>query len=479
MPDPREYGGTDSAVFTDVSQKMAQVLAPGRILKVSDAIEIAKHCSGDEGWTRDWMGQLYDLEAQHREMDPVQREAFKGSASQEWAILCKGTYVPKMQIDGLFAFFNPDIRAKNWNEYQPGFLYRYLTQPGEFALFTGGYGSGKTDHALLAAQVLFRMKEEQIAHGEDSLLYQIEKEVHGTPKKTPEGKHIPISERKKKKESPIPTSLYSAKGIRFVTNISIEDLPEEWRESPLRKAFKQASRLSDIIATTLENALGGFMTVIILDEMGFAFNKKRTTSRHNFAIERVLRFIRKFFAALMVITQDEEGDVPEALTKACRTKVAKKSPTKAVYGVQGSFIAQTIREVPRTVVKFRTRAFATVTTDLDPGMLVDQVMAVEEKALAIKLPWGDEEMYREAIRFCRESRISDAELAKGQSGIHRAQARFFLQLINEATGTNWTVTEVVEETGADEDLVREVQEQLVKEAKERRSAKTISEPTEP
>jgi hypothetical protein len=479
MPTKSGYGdeGTDASIVAEVERRMKETFAPGRSITVVDAISIIGNISPNEDWIRDWTERLTDLADSKREMGWSTLAAFKSEGLQEYAML-KDSGKASIKMAALYALFNPDSGSMNYWAYNELWYFRHLTRPGEFMLCTGGYGSGKTAIAIRSAQVLWRAKEEQRRYKRDSVLFQTRRELKRADKAREEAADEDEEDEEDKKRAAskdpsdqLPVDLYSAKGIRFVTNISVPPTDDDPEIAEIAKAFRVANRLSDIISFTLQNALEGYYTGIILDELGFAFNKKRSMSTHNFAIERVFKFIRKYIAYLVVITQDEQGDIPDALTRACRTKIEKLGPKKAIFEIRGSFSAQRVRNIPKPILKFRSRAFATVVTDTDPGALVDHVTMIEEQSKIAGKPWTDLDMYRHAIDWLSrpENRLSEEELKQGKHGLFRNQARYWLTLTNDATGATYTVDEVCERIPyIDREVVEDAQKELILEARKKR-----------
>jgi hypothetical protein len=341
----------------------------------------------------------------------------------------------------LFPKSSVSYRALNETWY-----LKQMVTPGRTALVDGDLGSGKTDVAFrVFAESVIRTWEDYLKRGKDSDLVALTDELY--------------EESGEKGESAAYDLLHS-KGPRIISNVEIPN------SHPWHEYFQFATRLSDVNIFLFQNALDGYFSVLILDEMGLSYNRKRRTSNQNMGLEGEFRLIRKPSAVLVIITQNKELDLPDYMRrpdKGAKTiieKMGKSVGIITVYGV-GQLSKQRVHGIPKTTLPFETRAMASMAVDHDPRILIEEVEAMRADAKAHGDEWDTRRTWKAMIEWL-EVRKALAKEAFGKGPMSDAIQAYkrnkvlkLLQEINEDTGEFYTPDEVAEEESVSMEFVQE------------------------
>jgi len=384
-------------------------------------------------------------------------------------------------FDSAFAYFYPNEGIVNWWSQNKFWYVKELIVEGNAGLISGERGFGKTDFALLLCEIIQALKADHIAKiaadlkrgkkrpGSLSDLAQLSREGRRSARL----EALDFVEDEDAEPDPAIVSaaastsgfsrsmgLFRSKDVRIPTNISISP------KDDLAAYFQPTAKMSDICRTMCRNAIEGYFSFVVLDEMGFSFNKRRATTVHNFGIEQLLIVIRKFNAALAAIAQSVESQLPESLAgSSSSSRFVKTDKTVVTCDVRGLMVAQKVRAVPPTSVTFATRAFAPFSVDMVPAQMVEHVAELERIAREDGEDWSDEKMYRAAIAFIEENKASDSEISSGKSGILRSEIRYALRQIDPETRRPFSKERVATELGIEVAKVEEVVKDMAERAR--------------
>jgi hypothetical protein len=399
-----------------------------------------------------WLRRIDDAEITGQAMWPWFQTAWARAIRAEWDISSRDSR-SEVPFETAHQYFYPSAGIDDWWKIQPLWRVKELAKEGNAGLVSGERGYGKTDHALELCYLLIQLKLDQIANGPNSVFAHIRKarsrEVRAEARDASEGSAPQTG-----------TSAFSSKlglwdsvSIQFPTNISISS------HSRLASYFLPAAKMSEFVTLMCEGAKANKFSLVVPDEMGFSFNKKRAMTIHNFAIEQLLILIRKFNAGLLAIAQSTENQLPASLTASAQTRVQKLSKGTAMYDVQGYMVSGHLKNVPavdKKDIDFQTRAFAPFGVDIVPSLLVDFVNRKEREAREAEEEWTDAMMYDAAIAFCRQERASDEEIAAGKSGVLRSEVRYYAQQIDPTTNKLYTAERIARELEVEADKVKAI-----------------------
>jgi hypothetical protein len=441
------------SVVRDVSAKGRDVLSFTRNLDFETMEEFTLHGSFDDGFRRTWSGRFAECRAiSERVIDmpfrpidalsPLEIELWRGEMKVEFAdALAHWANDPSHWMP-LYGFLFPK-NSQSFRSMNPAYYVKQLVIPGRFAIIDGDLDSGKSDHAMKMCQLIADLWEQHEKLGKDSDLTALMDEL---------GTEVVDEDNPNARK----LTLFESKGPRFVANIEVP------KDSLHGKYFQFCTRLSDMIIQMARNAVDGYFSVLVLDEMGMTYNRKRVTSRHNFSLEGIFRLIRKFRASCIVITQNKELDLPDHLRrpdKGAKTTVEKLKKTEAIYTVYGvpQLFKQRVHGIPATTVTYDTQAVASLATDVDPRELVEEVELMRSQARAAGHPWDTNGMFTAMIQLCEQQQQMALKGGGGGMNMKRQQAMSMLQSLNPLTGDLFTPEEVVDELEVSEAFIDECQ----------------------
>lgn len=397
----------EQATIDDVYNRMDVLCNQTAVVPMTTAWKITPMAAGGpdaSDWISDWTTRFRKLQ----------------SSSQSWSLGMMHTWQEQMWL-----MFNDKIRyeasniaAFRWlrTALHPSrrlpfrmlnrfWYWAQLTLPGRVAVFTGPKDAGKTDNAMKAAEDLIALKIDHKARGKESELAGIMAYLLGGRG----GGGIDLQRYKKSR-----LSLFYAKDIRVVTNIDVK------RGHPYSDYFQFASSLSDIYIEINQNALDGYFSHGVFDEMGKAMPVVRTTSSGTMAIMDWLREIRKPNASISLVTQDLRRDFGARVGTderiGIRTFVTKLNARSAIYQVDGvpALQWQKVTGIPGTNLPFETRDPASFRSDLNPKVLADAVDIFRRVARDEGYEWKLEDTFKMTIDVAR--RIRSMELVPVKPG---------------------------------------------------------------
>lgn len=468
---------TEYVLFQDVCRSLDGMFRPGALVTVEEARTVTNHVAVDVRWRHQWLFRLNTLIDRNLSFDPITKAAWQYSAHEQWGMKsAKGDQALNFAVNALWTHFHPDSGSIYWWTFNRVHFIRGLLTPGSHAAFVGDMGTGKTDLVLKFDEILIDAFDEYWklgvkGHAADSSLYHIYWDVHrghSNGKRlryTPENPFDPKDEK-----SPLPSNILECLGVRFPTNIAVT--PNSDPDS-LESHFQRATRLSDQYITAAQDVLAGLQPNLDFDEAGFAYNRKRTMSRHSMAIEQtVQRMLRKMFLTLKVSTQDKTDDLPDALQRTASTVIEKIDPVKperGLFTIKGFFSATLVRGIPKTRINYRTRAWAAVTVDFAPSDLAEYLAGLQDQAADRNVTFTDRDSYRAMIAWLKQYRLSDDQIAAG--ALDEQSIRFYLSDINRQSGRLYSVPEVANLTGRSPDEVKAVQKKMADEVAAARAKK--------
>lgn len=451
MPDDVE-NIANTAVMS-VSAKGMDILQHAKVFDIDFMEVITIFGAFDDSWSRTWSSRFEECRIVSEKMvdrpyraedalSPLEIEQWRNEMKTEFATALKAWGSDWTHWMPLYGFLFPSA-SLSYRAINPAWTVKQMVVPGRFMIIDGDLDSGKTDASMRWCQTIAEVWEDYERNGTDSDLVALMEELDG--------------ERGDTKDTP-PTKkldLLHSKGPRFVSNVNVPD------GTLYSNYFQFCTRLSDMIIHMAQNALDGYFSILILDEMGMNYNKKRGTSRNNFSLEGIFRLIRKFRTSAIIITQNKELDLPAHLTRpdrGAKTVVEKISRTVALITVQGvaQLHHQRVHGIPGTTIKYDTQAVASLAIDVDPRTLVEETQLIEATERAKGVKWTIDDSFAAIISYCRHKQDPTANSASMNQAL-RQKALAMLQSINIATGDHYSTEDVMEELGVSEEFIQECQ----------------------
>jgi len=172
-------------------------------------------------------------------------------------------------------------------------------------------------------------------------------------------------------------------GMKFASNVGIESPNEEQR-----KNIQYFGSFSELLRTVLENAMQGFRTYSVIDEMTVSgARKQRAQSRENLQLEEYQRLTRKFGAATIYIWHDDK-DVTEDVKRMVSFVGTKYgSVLEPQLRSMGTFEFRERRgnpvfyvtDIPRSKLKFETNDIAPFTMDIPLRSILREAQELEKE----------------------------------------------------------------------------------------------------
>ena len=426
-----EDGGTDVGFLYNegVSAKMREFLVHKNVIKVSEALELTLAAGFDGGWIHAWSQYLQEKSIAGTEFTKDEMQAWRNGMAEQWNLFYRKNCGNPVMFATLQSFFFPEKHSQNfWSRNKYWYVSGLVTE-GKFAMVCGQLGSGKTDFALLLSEILIDLKEDHLSKKENSDLAQIHRELQRRRSESAE-------DTQAQEVSPLHFGLYYSKGIRFVSNVRVPG------HSPYSKYFTYAFKLTDINIAIDKNALDDYYTIVLFDEMGISYSRRRQMSNSNLWMEQFLKLIRKKNSSLIVVTQEKEDDLPDVLLKKAQTVVEKKEHSIGILSIENLMVAQRIHSIPRTRIPFSTRAGASVLMDVNPKLELEEVAAQEALAHNQGRSWTDIDAYRADIAYCEKIQKLGEGSADTEADVLTAQIKYYLGERNPVTGKMYSVEEV-------------------------------------
>ena len=446
------------SIVSDVSEKGWNWLSGAKVFSIDDMEALTLFGAYDDSWARTWQSRFEECRAVSNKvidkpfrpidaLSPMEVEQWRGEMKVEFATALKawasdpGHWMPLRSF--LFPANSQSFRATN----QAWFIKQIIV-PGRFAIIDGDLDSGKTDHSVKLSQIVIDTWEQHERLQKESDLSALDTELTG--------------ETEKDNVNTWRSGLINSKGPRIITNVEVN--PNQPPASVhYTKYFQFFARLSDMIIQMARNALDGYFSILILDEMGMTYNRKRVTSRQNFSLEGIFRLVRKFNASVIVITQNKELDLPDHLRrpdKGAKTIIEKLTKSVARYTVYGvpQLMKQKVHSIPSTTIKYETKAVASLAIDLDPRTLVEEVELIKSNERAEGREFSMEDSWRAMIHYCEE--VQKQHNRVGNSIVMRQRVMAMLQSMNDETGELYTPEDIAEELSASLSFIQECQATL-------------------
>jgi hypothetical protein len=445
------------SIVKEVAGKGEEMLDHCKVWSIEEMERFTLHGHFEDAWCDTWMVRFSEARAvaekvANRSFHPI--EALSPLEVEQWRQEMKGEFSKALNAWAsdaahwmpLHAFLFP-LASSSFRAFNRIWICKQLIVPGRFAIIDGDLDSGKTDNAILLTEVIGRAWEEYERARAEKLektsdLYAVMKEHEGEPKE----ESLNLRQN----------GLIQSEGPRFISNIEVQI------GHPLSKYYQFATRLTDMIILMAKNAKAGYFSVLILDEMGMTYNRKRVTSRQNFSLEGIFRLVRKFNASVIVITQNKELDLPDHLRrpdKGAKTIIEKIRKDTAIYTVYGvaQLYHQKVYGIPPTSLPFETHAVASLAIDIDPRALVEEVELLKSQSRDGhgKSTWDMDDTYKAIIAAC-EARQMGKELSK----VKREQVLSMLQSLDPMTGSLYSPEDIMEELGVSEAFVAECQQTI-------------------
>jgi hypothetical protein len=437
------------SVVREVTAKGKDYLNHTKVFDIHTMKAFTLFGSYDDAWARTWANRFDEALAVSNKvydkpfrpvdaLSPIEIQQWVGEMDLEFATALRAWANDPAHWMPLYSVLFPR-NSQSFRATTQAWYVKQLIVPGRFAIIDGDLDSGKSDHAVKLCQVIIEAWEEFERKGQDSDLVALFKEHE--------------SERVAETQNTRKLGLLNSKGPRFIANIEVP------KNSLHAKYFQFCTRLSDMIIQMAQNAIDGYFSVLVLDEMGMTYNRKRTTSRHNFSLEGIFRLVRKFNASVIVITQNKELDLPEHLRrpdKGAKTIVEKIKKEEAIYTVYGvpQLYKQRVHAIPPTTITYDTQAAASLAIDVDPRTLVEEVELQKSNARATGEEWATNDTFKAMIRYCENLQKGK----EGQSLVLKQRVLAMLQSINPSTGERFEPEEIAEELGVSEEFVDEAQQ---------------------
>jgi len=455
-------------VVRSVSAKGMDWLQHTKVFDFDSMVFFTAHACYSDDWRRtnlDWLTRARIASEKvladgpsHRPYRPVDAlhpkeiEMWRAEMIDEFATSLKAWANDAAHWMPLYGFLFPKASVA-YRALNEGWYLKQMITPGKVALVDGDLGTGKTDVAFrIGAEALIRLWEDYEKRGNDSDLVALSSELY--------------EDTGEKGESAAYDLLHS-KGPRIISNVEIPN------SHPWHHYFQFATRLSDVNIYLFRNAIERYFSVLILDEMGLSYNRKRRTSNQNMGLEGEFRLIRKPSAVLWIITQNKELDLPDYMRrpdKGAKTVVEKMGKSVAIITVQGvgQLSKQRVHGIPKTTLPFETRAMASMAVDHDPRILIEEVEAQRSEAKSHNEEWSAERVWEAMIEWLetwqmmmklKTQGVQPHEL-KGKAidainAMKRNEVLKLLQELNEDTGEPYTDEEIIETTGASQEFIDE------------------------
>jgi hypothetical protein len=454
-----ELPGLD--VVRQVSAKGMDYLQHTKVFDFDSLVFFTAHaCYGDD-WRRtnlEWLTRarmvserMLDDGPTHRPFRPTDAlhpreiEMWRAEMIDEFSTALKAWANDVAHWMPLYGFLFPKASV-SYRALNEAWYLKQMITPGRVALVDGDLGSGKTDVAFrIFAEAVIRLWEDHLARGENSDLTALAQELY---KDTDE------------KGDSVAYDLLHSKGPRIISNVEIPN------SHPWHSYFQFATRLSDVNIFLFKNAIDRLFSILILDEMGLSYNRKRRTSNQNMGLEGEFRLIRKPSAVLVVITQNKELDLPDYMRrsdKGAKTVVEKMSKSEGLITVQGvgQLSRQRVHGIPRTTLPFETRAMASMAVDHDPRILIEEVEAMRSTAKTKGDEWSADDVWKAMIEWLEVRQLAAQEalkkgpMSKMMQEYKRNAVIKALQEMNEESGELNTPEEVAEMENVSLEFVQE------------------------
>lgn len=247
---------------------------------------------------------------------------------------------------------------------------------GHAALFTGISGSGKSAATILCMETIKALKDEQVAIGWRSTLGQmLGKHVGrgGTPDSPPDpdSSHL---------------GLWYARRVRFISNQSAYDDPENGLRSPIADSWSRRNKVSGVLLDLADVEEGADYAVIPIDEAGIAADKFAQGAERVKTLVGMTRGIRGFNACLIWMTQYGAGDLPKEIVLSTQTRWVfppprgEKARGKATITVPGSPLHEReVTGIPLPVSGFDTKDKPTLDSDISFAKFLASISAQRER----------------------------------------------------------------------------------------------------
>lgn len=440
-------------IIADVSERVHALLYDKHIVNLRDAILLTRYLAYSDAFAEVWSEYFFECELRGVLPPMFEMDVWQESMRQEWRLFVKAyssrpdMFMPiyrRLTNDGAIPF-----RSMN-----PAWFVKQMLRAGRFAIIDGEMDTGKTENAVLLCEILAEVWEDYERRGNDSDLAYLMTELKG------ERVGAPTDDTQARK---VGLGLYYGKGIRFVSNVEVPAIRDgdPTKPNPYHKYFQFVPRLSDFGIRLCQNAAEGLYSVAMLDEMGFSWNRKRSTSKHNIEIDGMFRFIRKLNCSVILITQNAHLDFPEWMRRperGAKTIIEKMGPTVAIYTIQGVSVLnhKRVKGIPKSRIEFSTKAVASFSTDIDLRLVVESVELEKATARAkSKVPWSDNDTYYAMIRAIEQFKIL-GDLSGSKNPITRQKVIAQLQKKNPTTGELYTPEEIADELRVPLAMVEEV-----------------------
>lgn len=439
-------------IVRDVATKGMDWLRNSKVLDYDSMMAFTTFAPYEDGWRRTNLQRLIEAKIISDKMvadSPTARpfrpiDALHPKEVEMWRAEMIDEFATALKVwsnDGahwmpLYGFLYPR-QSISFRAMNPLWFTKQLITPGRVAIIDGDLGSGKTAMGMLLPVILIRGWLDYQERGKDSDLYALAHELYAESEEDG-GKSAAYD-------------LLHSKGVRAISNVAVPN------DDPYAKYFQYATRLSDMLIYLFENAIAGYFSVLVLDEMGMSYNRKRNMSRQNFGLEGTFRIIRKPSAVLIVITQNKELDLPDHMRrsdKGARTIIEKIKKTEAIITVHGvgQLSKQRVHNIPDAPVKYETRSQASLAVDIDPRILIEEVELMRQQAHAAGHEWTMEDQFKRMIEWCKARQNKQA-----MSEYKRQQVITLLQSLNPETGEMYTPEEVADEASVSDAFVAECQ----------------------
>jgi hypothetical protein len=426
-------------IVSKVAGKINNILRFYKTIGYEEMRFLTLHASYDPTFVEDWITAIEEKEVLGEGgYDPDFFAEWRASMQQQFALKLSAYGKDPDQFMALYAEYFRD-KPSSYYAHNPHWLVRQLVRAGRFAIVEGDLDMGKTDFSCHLYDLWHDLWEEHQEKQKGSDLTRIWGEV-SPDEDGPTGTGL---------------GLIYAKRAKLVANITI------YPDSILASEYQFAPSLAQAMIYISQNALAGEMSLFVLDEAGLNWIRKRSTSQRSVAIESIFRLVRKFNCAVVLITQNADLDLPEAIRRpdrGAKTVITKLKQKEAEVFVDGAENFEHVRvgDIPRTRIKFETKGLAGMAVEFDPQDLSDVIEARSAQIKQSKGRFTPEDMYREVIVYCGQKMAEykvrkelEAARALAAPTAHdpalQAQVRLMRQRPNQDTGEPWEISEMAEE----------------------------------
>jgi hypothetical protein len=446
-------------VVRDVATRVNTLVLQSENLDLDTMIVFTTYGYYDFNWSQRWLSTLMDARTTGEGIDRAQRNQWRQEFMHQFGEKVRWEGNDPSKFAALHSYFI-STGSLNWWHTNESYYCRQLIFAGRFAIVDGEPDMGKSDLAFRMSEIMCKAWEEYVSEKKNSNLWRMVRE------QLSEYDSLRGQEGGGTKSHAL--GLHLARGFRVLSNNQVSG------KHRFAKYYQFATRLSDVIIQMCENAKQGIFTLVILDEMGISFNKRRSMSRENAAIDGIFRLIRKFNASVILITQNKDLDLPPNLTRkdrGAKTIVEKKSRTQAIITIASVPHLQgvRVRDIPPTTLTFDTRSAAALAVDMNPRLLVEAIELEKAMEQAAGKIWGHNDMYDAIIRWCRTYRVqpSGAQTigADGKPAaptlVQHQRITQMLHEINPISGERYTEEDIAESTGESIEAIEKVRDSLL------------------